>query len=100
MKVLSPNNTTHSISLIPRYYPDNDIIFTLYNESTSTSTVVANTYAIVNGLLTITFDYTFTNKDKFKFKLEENSVVYRGKLLITEQGTQDYKITKDLYYYE
>lgn len=100
MKVLNPNNTTHSISLIPRYYPDSAIVFTLFNETNKENTVVSNTYSITNGLLTIVFDYTFTNKSKYQLKLEENSIVYRGKLLITDQGTQDYTITKDLYYYE
>ena len=100
MKILSPNDTTHSISLVPRYYPDDVVTLTLFNESTKENIVIPNNYTVLNGLFTIQFDYNFTNKDKFSFKIEENEVIFRGKLLITEQGTQDYKITKDLYYYE
>ena len=100
MKVLNPNDTTHTISLIPRYYPESEVIFTLFNESTRENTVIPNTYSITNGLFSIVFDYTFENKSKFQIKIQENEVIFRGKLLITEQGTQDYKITKDLYIYE
>ena len=100
MKVLNPNDTSHTISLIPRYYPDSTVVFTIYNESSKLETIIPNTYTIENGLFTLIFDYTFTDKDKFDIKIEENSIVYRGKLLITDQGTQEYKLTNDLYYYE
>lgn len=100
MKVLNPNDTTHSISLIPRYYPESVVVLTLFNESTKENIVIDNDYTIQNGLFTINFDYNFTKNDKFSFKIEENDVVFRGKIMITEQGTQDFKITKDLYYYE
>jgi hypothetical protein len=99
-KVLDFNDTNHSISLVPRYYPEGAVTFELYNESTKVKTVVSNTYMITNGLFTITFDYTFENKEKYQIKLEENSIVFRGKLLITDQNTQEYRLTKDLYYYE
>jgi hypothetical protein len=100
MKVLDFNNTNHSISLVPRYYPEGAVTFELYNESTKVKTVVSNTYMITNGLFTLNFNYTFENKEKYQIKLEENSIVFRGKLLITDQNTQEYRLTKDLYYYE
>jgi hypothetical protein len=99
-KVLDFNDTSHSIKLIPRYYPVGAVTFELYNESTKVKTVVTNTYTIVNGLFTLNFDYTFENKQKYQIKLEENSIVFRGKLLITDQNTQEYRLTKDLYFYE
>ena len=99
-KVLDFNDTSHSISLIPRYYPDSAVTFELYNESTKEVTVVSNTYSISHGLFTLNFDYTFENKEKYQIKLEENSIVFRGKLVITDQNTQEYRLTKDLYYYE
>ena len=100
MKVLNPNNLNHSIKFIPRYYPDFPITLTLKNESTNVETIVNCDYTLVNGLCEVHFDYTFDNKSKFQIKIEEENVIFRGKLLITDQGTQDYKITKDLYYYE
>lgn len=100
MKIVSPNDTNHTISLIPRYYPTDAVVFTLYNESTKENTVIDNVYTIDNGVFTIYFDYNFENKDKFQIKIEDNNIVYRGKLLVTNQETQEYKLTKDLYYYE
>ena len=42
-----------------------------------------------------------TNKDgSFILSDGVTEVVYRGKLIATEQETQEYKITKDLYFYE
>ena len=32
--------------------------------------------------------------------IEDGEVVYRDKLFITSQEPQDFKATKDLYYYE
>ena len=100
MKIVNTTDTTHNISLIPRYYPDSVLTFTLTNEATKVVEVVANTYTIENGVFTLIFDYTFTDKDKFNIKLEENTIVYRGKLMVTDQETQEYKLTDNLYYYE
>ena len=100
MKIVNTTDTTHNISLIPRYYPDEVVTFELYNEATKEITVIENTYTIENGVFTLIFDYNFTNKEEYQIKLEENSIVYRGKLMVTDQRTQEYKLTKDLYYYE
>ena len=99
-KVLDFNDTSHSISLIPRYYPSGEVTFELYNESNKETEVITNTYSVTNGLFTLNFDYAFENKEKYQIKLEENSIVFRGKLVITDQNTQEYRLTKDLYYYE
>ena len=51
--------------------------------------------------MTITFDYNFIENDKFTIKISDsNGVIYRDKLISTSQTTQDFKSTKDLYYYE
>lgn len=94
MKVIDPNNTIHTLFFIPRLYIDNVVIFELKNEATKEIIDLDHTYNISNGILQIDFTYTFTNKDKFQIKItQSNEVVYRGKLLITDQNTQDYKIT-------
>jgi hypothetical protein len=101
MKVVNPNDTSHTISLIPRYYPFNDVALSLYNEQNKVVSQVDNTYVILNGIMTIDFDFDFTNKEKFEIKItENNNVVYRGKIIATTQESQDYKLTKDLYFYE
>ena len=101
MKVVNPNDTSHTIDLIPRYYPFNDVTLSLYNEQSKVVSEVDNTYVILNGIMTIDFDFDFTNKEKFEIKItENNNVVYRGKIIATTQDSQDYKMTKDLYFYE
>ncbi len=101
MKVVDPADTTHAVTLIPRFYPDTAITLELKNETTDEVTTVANTYAISNGFFTITFDYTFVNKDRYQVKLLEGTdVAYRGKIIATDQEPQDYKQTDGLYIYE
>jgi len=99
MKIVNPNDTTHIIDLIPRYYPSGSIAFTLTNEATQTSETITNTYIINDGVLTLTFDYTFLENTKYKIKLEGVEIVFRGKLFATSQDTQDYKLTNNVYYY-
>jgi len=100
MKILDPGGSPFTVSMIPRFYPTGDLVFTIFNESTRTSEVVANSYVVENGYLKLTFTHTFTNKDRFQYKITEGAViVYRGKIFVTDQETQDYKINDGLYSY-
>ena len=77
------------------------MVFTLYNEATQVETNVAIIYLVENGVLTFTFDFDFTDSQKFQFKiLEGTEIVYRGKLIATTQETQNYLTDKNEYYYE
>jgi hypothetical protein len=100
MKVVQ-TGTAHSISFIPRFYPTLDLVVSLYNEADRSTGTPANTYATSNGYTTVNFTYTFVEKDRFQIKITEGSeVVYRGKILVTDQTPQDYKITNGIYVYE
>ena len=100
MKVVNPTDITHSITLIPR---DNDfglLTLELFNEVTKDKTIVANTHQLVDGNLTITYDFVFADKDKFQIKITEGSeIIYRGKLIATEQNPQDFKLEDGLYFF-
>lgn len=99
MKVVNPNDTNHLIVLIPRYYPLGTIKLSLFNESTSFEEYVANTYIVLNGVLSIDFDYTFKEGDRYQIKIEDGTnVLYRGLLLATTQETEDY-IARNQYFY-
>ena len=99
MNVVNPNNISHEIQVIPRFYPTDELVFTLYNEATQIETDVI--YLVENGVLTFTFDFNFTDGQKFQFKiLEGTEIVYRGKLIATTQETQGYLTDKNEYYYE
>jgi hypothetical protein len=100
MKIIDPNNTTHDIRLIPRYYTDELIVLELTNEATNFKTIVSNMYLITDGYLNIQFDFEFSNKDRYSFKLTDtNGVLYRGKIYATSEETQDYKQSTDRYEY-
>jgi len=99
MKVVNPNDSEHTLVLIPRYYPAGAITMSLFNETTQVSEDVDNTYVITDGNLFLTFEYTFTENQKFQIKLEETEIVYRNKLISTSQNPQEYKLTNNLYYY-
>lgn len=100
MNVVNPNDTEHTIKLIPRYYPTDAITLSLFNEATQISENVDNTFTVTDGNLFLTFEYTFTENQKFQIKLnEDDEIVYRGKLFSTTQDPQEYKLTNNVYYY-
>jgi hypothetical protein len=99
MKVVNPNDTEHTLQLIPRFYPTDALVFNLYNEFTTISTDVDNIYVVTDGNLFITFDFEFENNSRYQIKITEaGEVVYRGKLIATTQTPQDYKLTNNVYY--
>jgi len=101
MIVLNPTNTTHTINFIPRFIPSDDLILQLYNETLQTTETITNTYSYLDGITAITFDLDCTENQKFQIKITENNeIVYRDKLFITSKTPQDFKATKDHYYYE
>ena len=98
--VINPNNSTHTLNVVPRFYPSNDLVISLYNEATKVVSTPDNTYNITNGKLNITFTFTFVDKDRHQVKIEDGTqIVYRGKLLTTTQDPQAYKQTDGLYFY-
>lgn len=100
MKVLNPNNTSHSFTLYPRFYPTNTLSMVITKEGYNTTETVVPTYSISSGVMTLNFDLTGVEQDRFTFKLTENDViVFRGDIFFTTQETQDFKLTKDTYIY-
>lgn len=104
MKVVLPSNTSHVIYLIPRFYTYDDLVLNLYNESTKEETDITLLYGssfnISDGYVSINFDHTFLEGDKYQLKITSDSdVVYRDKIFATEQTPQDYSQTSTQYYY-
>lgn len=101
MKVVSPNDTTHTIKLIPRFYGISSIDLSLYNEATQETTSVTDVYSVTHGIATVVFDFTFEEDDKYQFKLVDGeTVIFRDKLIATSQEPQEYKLDNGLYSYE
>lgn len=100
MKVLLPTNTTHTVELIPRFEPTSTLSLKITKEGYNSENTQVPTYVINYGVLSITFDLTGVNQDRYSFDLsEDENVVYKGKLFFTEQETQDFKLTKNTYIY-
>lgn len=101
MKVVNPNNTTHSLKLVPRFNPTLDLTLYIYDEYKCVDFLIENNTVFVDGFLYIDFDFNFTEDDKFQIKILENDIIiYRGKLIATEKDTQTFLKDSDQYYYE
>jgi len=105
MIVVNPLDPNHTFDIIPRYYPrTRTIVLELYNEVTQVSEIVNQLFVVNDGIMTVSFSYTFTyitEQAKYQIKLTYgNEVVFRGKLIATSQTPQDYKQTNNLYVYE
>ena len=109
MKVFDINTEDHTIILIPRFYPTSSINIVIKKEgsSASFSDIISNgAYSIIDGYLYVYLDNSefneiLSNNSKYEIKITQNEkIVYRGKAIATDQNTEDYKITKDVYTYE
>lgn len=105
MKVISPGDLIHTISIIPRFNEITDITMEATNEATKVvSDGILTSYSLNDGVGVIEFTMPLGVEDKEKYTFvvlfEDTQIVYKGKFLVSNQETQDYKITKDLYFYE
>lgn len=93
MIVIDPNDTTHNITITPRYYNANANTFKITDEDTRLESTLVNSKSISNGQATYTVDITTSEGKSYSVKIEDGSlVVWRGKIFVTEQTTQIYKI--------
>ena len=111
MKVISPDDTTHIIKLIPRFYElGATLTLNIYDEGKRVNQdVTLGTFTVVDRYLNITFtDAEFTDLDFYengRYQLRVTDVTsaeiaYRGKMIATTQIPQDYKLTNSLFTYE
>lgn len=110
MKIVDPNEEDHVITIIPRNNEIAGIVLELYNETTKQVSIFNSTfadtisYSYVDGVGYVSLTTGFEDKQKYSFKmycsLVQDNIIYRGKILATTQEAQDYKLTKDLYFYE
>tara|TARA_R110000772_G_scaffold24865_3_gene65255 strand:+ start:669 stop:980 length:312 start_codon:yes stop_codon:yes gene_type:complete len=100
MIVVNSDSTTHTTKVVPRFIPTLDVVYELYNESTRVATEPSNTYVITDGVLVISYAFTFAVDSKYQVKITEGAnVVFRGKLIAIDQSTQQYDPTDGLYTY-
>ena len=108
MKIIDTNDTTYFVELIPRTYTLSiSLDFELYDESEKeTESISSEMFSVINGVLTWEFlpaefsNISFTEDGTYQLKISDGTyTVYRGKLLVTSQTTQDFKLTDGLYTY-
>ena len=132
MIIVNPNNTTHTVSVVPRFDVatvteevviengsgaiiedgngsfiegsiQEDFLSVVITDSfKDVSNSLDNTFEVLNGKLIITFDYDFRSESRYDVAvtyINTSEVIYRGAMVATTQETQEYKLTKDKYYY-
>ena len=101
MKVISPSNTNHTFSFVPRFNPKANLTLIIKKEGFETEDILNNSYIFTNGYVDITFYLTVVEGEKYKFEVKEGELtIYKGKLFVTNQDTQHYKQIQDIYIYE
>ena len=135
MIIVNPNNTTHTVSVVPRFDVESvteevqafvdrvsadsgiienngscikdsiqeDFLSVVITDSfKDVSNSLDNTFEVLNGKLIITFDYDFRSESRYDVAvtyINTSEVIYRGAMVATTQETQEYKLTKDKFYY-
>ena len=101
MHIVKSINSTHTIKFIPREYTLLDMVLTITNEANDTDYVLANSFITIDGIMSLTFDFDFTNKQRFSLFIEDakENIIYRGKILCLDDNTQDVKQTTQYYTY-
>ena len=107
MIVFNPDLTFQTITFIPRLEYNSNITITIINEFTKsvfTDLINFDASFLQDGILTFNNleiqDISNGNKYSIKIEDDNNNILFRGKAIATNQQTQEYKDTKDVYIYE
>lgn len=97
MKVFDPNDTTHNLKVIPRYYnvDNTHTLITKEEGTTAEVTETIDTRTLAEGYITYTFDKTVSNNQRYSYKITDvttTKVVSRGKIFVTDQTPQNYSV--------
>lgn len=100
MNIIDPNTTTHTLKIIPRFYPIGGVSLELVNEETKGVDTYIIAPVVSNGYMHLEFEKTFQEASGWRVKIAAgDEIVYRGKVFVTSRvsDTQDYKTTKDIF---
>ena len=93
MNVISPLDTSHTITIVPRFEPVGTLVFTLKDTDRDENTDLPNVYLYSDGKLSINFDLDTTEDYNYKIKVSDDTrVIYRGSIFATSQTPQNYKM--------
>jgi len=95
MVILKPENTTHSITIIPRINAS-EISIVIKNESKNTTETIEDIETtFLNGYLTFEITKTVLEQESFEYAVYDldSELLFRGKAFATNQtDLQNYKI--------
>lgn len=98
MNVFNPNDTIHTLKVIPRFYPDGDVTIKLHFKERGEPFTQTLTPIIADGYMTIFIDKVFSNNQNMSITISQaDEIVYRGKIFVTDQATQEYSLTDDIF---
>lgn len=94
MKVFNPNNTTHKLVVIPRFYEEITNISIRHELTDKVILVTDFTNFIDNGYMTISFAFTFKNSASYEIIVNGiYNLLWRGKGFATiETNLENYKL--------
>ena len=97
MNILLPIDTAQDLIFIPRFQAQT-VKISLVNEFTEVKTDLELAATYSNGFMTVQMTHEFTEGDNFTYEVTDtsNNLMYRGKIFITEQDTQNYNLNQDL----
>jgi len=97
MKVFKPADTTHVLSIYPRFYVSNVDLYIRYELKPETAFKSVPT-TTENGYLVGEFTYTFVEGGSYELEVFDSAtkkLLYRGKAYATAQtDLENYKLTK------
>lgn len=93
MKVINPNNSIHNLFLSPRAFVSNAKLW-IRNELRDIEETINVTCEQIYGFVKIEFTKTVAEGQSFEFELltTDNELLYRGKIYVTSQETQNYRL--------
>lgn len=101
MRVINPNDESHTITFVPRDYNIGTTTMTIINEGDKSETEASHVISNDGNYMYVIFDLIVSEGSKYSFKItDESSVVYRGRIIVTDQEPQEYDPTTKYYVYE
>jgi len=101
MKVLNSGTADYSIQFIPRVYSLDNTVLELTNITTKVVTTPTHAIAGDDGLLSLQFTATFIEGERYKLDLYNlTDTLFMCNILITNQETQEYNVSKNFIQYE
>jgi hypothetical protein len=95
MKVFKPSNSSHTMTVIPRFSSD-IVTLLIHDELRDEQTEIENIETFCdNGYMTFEFTHTFREGGSYSMTIESDTLIWRGKAYATnETDLENYKLNE------